>query len=433
MPLIACGINHKTASLSKREQLIILPADMPHVLSDLLKAGAANEAFILSTCNRTEIYLYTPIISTHHHSCDSMDTIAGDFKHLSHLIAWLNAHPRMRGVAHAEDWYWHQDYDAVKHMMRVASGLDSMVLGEPQILGQMKQAFAWAQENGAVGKQLKPLFQKIFSVTKQVRTQTHVGANPVSVAYIAVSLAKRIFSDLSKMQVLLVGAGQTIELAALHLSDCGVKNFVFANRSFSKAVRLAEQFQGKAISLSDLAFYLSSSNMVVSATSSAFPIFGKGMVESALKSGKRRALLMLDLAVPRDIESEVAQLEDVYLYNMDHLQAIAKDNMKSRLDAAEQAEAIIDIQARYYIKQREAIDVSQTILAYRDKLDTLRQESVDAALHQLMLGQDPALVVTEMARKLTQKILHSPSVRLREAAVDHQVELLLAARKLLDL
>ena len=433
MPLIACGINHKTASLSKREQLAILPEDMPHVLSDLLNAGAANEAFILSTCNRTEIYLHTSVSPPDHLSSALVDTTIKDLNHLPHLIAWLNAHPRMRGVADADDWYWHQDYDAVKHMMRVASGLDSMVLGEPQILGQMKQAFAWAQENGAIGKQLKRLLQKVFSVTKQVRTQTQVGVTSVSVAYIAVSLAKRIFSDLSKIQVLLVGAGQTIELAALHLSDFGVKNFIFANRSFSKAVHLAEQFQGKAIALSDLAFYLSNSNMVVSATSSVFPIFGKGMVESALKSGKRRALLMLDLAVPKDIEIEVAQLEDVYLYNLDHLQTIAKENMKSRLDAAEQAEAIIDIQARYYIKQLEAIDVSQTILAYRDKLDAFRQVAVNKALHQLTLGKDPAWVIMEMARGLTQKILHSPSVRLREASSDHQVELLLAARKLLDL
>ncbi len=388
-------------------------AYMPDVLRTLLERGAANEAVILSTCNRTEIYTHTPF--------------------LPKLVDWLNHQPQMANIANSIHWYWHQDYLAVKHMMRVASGLDSMVLGEPQILGQMKQAFLLAEEVGTVGIELKRLLQKIFSVTKQVRSQTNIGTNSVSVAYVAVSLAKRIFSDLSKAQVLLVGAGQTIELAALHLADNGVKNFVFANRSMAKAIHLAQQFHGQNIALTDIPLYLPKMDIVVSATSSPLPIFGKGMVETALKAGKRRALLMLDIAVPRDIEPEVAKLEDVYLYNMDNLQAIVQENRKSRLDAAEQAEAIIDIQARSYIKQLESQDANQTIRACREKLEELRDREIAKALNSLSCGKNPTLVLTEMARLLTNKILHTPSVQLRQAGFDKRVELLLAARKLFGL
>lgn len=413
MPLIACGINHKTAPIEVREQLTFAPEHTSLALRELLSCGAANEAMILSTCNRTEIY-------THANS-------------LTSLINWLSEHPQIGQIAGTEHWYWHQDQLAVSHLMRVASGLDSMVLGEPQILGQMKQAFSLAQQTGTIGQELNSLLQKVFSVTKQVRTQTRIGASPVSIAYAAVTLAKRIFSDLSKAQVLFIGSGQTIELAALHLSDFGVKRFVFANRSIAKAERLAQQFAGQSISMADIPLYLRPADIVVSATSSPLPILGKGMVESALKVGKRRPLLMLDMAVPRDIEAEVAELEDVYLYNVDHLQNIVTENLKSRTDAAEQAEAMIDIQARYYMRQRETQDATQTIRAYRDKLQSWRDEEVSKALAQLGQGTAAEMVLTQMARSLTNKILHTPSVQLRQAGFDNQIELLLAARRLFDL
>jgi glutamyl-tRNA reductase len=413
MPLIACGINHKTAPIEVREQLTFAPEHTSLALQELLSCGAANEAMILSTCNRTEIY-------THANS-------------LTSLVNWLSDHPQIGQVAGTEHWYWHQDQLAVSHLMRVASGLDSMVLGEPQILGQMKQAFSLAQQTGAIGHELNKLLQKVFSVTKQVRTQTRIGASPVSVAYAAVTLAKRIFSDLSKAQVLFIGSGQTIELAALHLSDFGVKRFVFTNRSIAKAERLAQQFAGQSINMADIPLYLRPADIVVSATSSPLPILGKGMVESALKVGKRRPLLMLDMAVPRDIEAEVAELEDVYLYNVDHLQNIVTENLKSRTDAAEQAEAMIDIQARYYMRQRETQDATQTIRAYRDKLQSWRDEEVSKALAQLGQGAAAEMVLTQMARSLTNKILHTPSVQLRQAGFDNQIELLLAARRLFDL
>ncbi len=415
MPLIACGINHKTAPLAVREQVALLPEHTPIALRELLEEGAANEAIILSTCNRTEIY-------SHIH------TLA-----LPRFTDWLATHPLLGKIAHSDHWYWHQDQQAVEHMMRVASGLDSMMLGEPQILGQMKQAFLLAEETGTVGTQLQRLLQKVFSVTKQVRTETNVGLHPVSIAYAAVTLAKRIFSDLSKSHVLLVGAGQTIELFALHLSDHGVKHFIFANRSLDKAASLAAQFGGQSIAMADIPLYLQKVNMVVSATRSTLPILGKGMVESALKIGKRRALLMLDMAVPRDIEPEVAHLEDVYLYNIDHLQDIVQENLKSRLDAAQQAEAMIDLHARYYMRQLEAKDVDQTICAYRERLETVRDRELEKALAALNQGEKPEIVLKQMARLLTNKMLHTPSVQLREAALNHQNDLLLAARKLFDL
>lgn len=411
MPLIACGINHKTAPLAIREQAVLLPEHTPVALRELLTIGAANEAIILSTCNRTEIYTHTLA--------------------LPHFTSWLAAHSKM-GQIDPKHWYWYQDQHAVAHLMRVASGLDSMILGEPQILGQMKQAFFLAQEAGTVGSELRRLLQRVFTVTKQVRTHTRIGVNPVSVGYAAVTLAKRIFSDLSKAQVLLIGAGQTIELAALHLSDCGVKHFIFANRSASKAAYLAKQFAGQTISMTDIPLYLQKVNIVVTATSSPLPILGKGMIESALKVGKRRPLLMLDMAVPRDIEPEVAKLEDVYLYNIDHLENIVNDNLNSRLDAAEQAKSIIDIQARYYMRQLEAQDAHKIIRNYRTKLQNLRDEEVTKALVHLKNGEMPEMVLTQMARALTNKILHTPSVQLREAAFDNQLALLLAAKKLFE-
>lgn len=412
MSLIACGINHKTAPLALREQLVLLPEHTPLTLRALLAHGAANEAMILSTCNRTEIYTHTQV--------------------LPRLIDWLAAHPQM-GLIESNHWYWHQDQQAVEHLMQVASGLDSMILGESQILGQMKQAFSLAQEAGTVGSELSRLLQRVFSVTKQVRTHTRIGANSVSVAYAAVTLAKRIFSDLSKSHVLLIGAGQTIELAALHLSACGVKHFIFANRSSSKATYLANQFSGQVISMADIPLYLQKINIVVTATSSPLPILGKGMIESALKTGKRRPLLMLDMAVPRDIEPEVSKLEDVYLYNLDHLQDIVSDNLKSRLDAAEQAKSIINIQARYYMRQLEAQDANQIICTYRGKLQDLRDQEVTKALARLNNGEAPEMVLIEMARGLTNKISHTPSVQLRQAAFNNQLELILAAKKLFEL
>ncbi|MDF3054736.1 MAG: hemA [Gammaproteobacteria bacterium] len=413
MALIACGFNHKTAPLAIREQVVFSPENATQMLADLLRQGAANEAMILSTCNRTEFYTHVD--------------------HPRQFSDWLAAHPRIADIAYSQHWYTHYDQQAVKHMMRVAAGLDSMVLGEPQILGQMKQSFAMASEMGAVGTQLQRLLQRVFSVTKQVRSNVAIGESPVSVAYAAVNIAKRIFADLSKTNVLLIGAGQTVELAGLHLFESGVKQLAIANRSLDKAQKLAEQFYGNAITIADIPLYLKQADIVVSATASTLPILGKGMIESALKSGKRRPLLMLDMAVPRDIEPEAAELEDVYLYNIDHLRDMTVENMKSRKQAALLAEEMIETQAHYFMRQLQSLDAVDTICAYRKKLDALRDREISNALAALKRGEAPEVVLREMGRVLTNKIMHVPTVEMRKAAFDGQTEVLLLAKQLLGL
>ncbi len=413
MNFIACGINHKTASLSLREQVVFSAENTPVALCELITAGAANEAMILSTCNRTEVY-------TH---------VANN----EQFIQWLNNHPQTAGMVDSAHWYWHYDQQAVGHIMRVASGLDSMMIGEPQILGQVKQAFKMAQQVGAIGSQLHRLLQRVFAVTKHIRTHTGIGASPVSVAYAAVTLGRRIFTDLSKCQVVLIGGGQTIELVALHLADFGVKQIVIANRSLEKAQKIAEQLQGHAIRMGDIPAYLQKADLVISATASALPIIGKGMVERALKSGKRRPRLMLDLAVPRDIEPEVADLEDVYLYNMDDLQNIVTENLQSRVESARCADQIIEIQARYFMRQLQALSAVDTIRSYREKLEYLRDQELSKAQAQLVRGLDPLQVLNEMARALTNKVMHAPTTQLRQAAFEGEPEMLLLARRLFDI
>jgi glutamyl-tRNA reductase len=413
MALIACGLNHKTAPLALREQAVFSPEDSLQTLTCLLHQGAANEAMILSTCNRTEFYTHVD--------------------HPHQFSDWLKQYPRMANIVQSNHWYMHYDQEAVRHMMRVASGLDSMILGESQILGQMKQSFTLANETGAVGTQLQRLLQRVFSVTKQVRSQTAIGESPVSVAYAAVNIAKRIFADLSKTNVLLIGGGQTVELAGLHLFESGVKQLTIANRSLEKAQKLAEQFYANPITLADIPAYLKQADIVISATASTLPLLGKGMIESALKSRRPRPLLLLDMAVPRDIEPEAAELEDVYLYNIDCLKNMTVENMNSRKQAALQAEEMIETEAHYFMRQLQGLDAVDAIRAYREKLDALRDREILSALAALKRGEAPEEVLREMGRILTNKIMHAPTVQMRKAAFNGQFEMLLLAKQLLEL
>lgn len=413
MSFIVYGINHHTAPVAIRERVVFTPENTPLTLHALLQSGAANEAMILSTCNRTEIYGQT-----------------SDPQQFTH---WLSHHlPAMDSTNH-DYWYQRENQQAVSHLMRVASGLDSQILGESQILGQLKKAFLLAQQAGGIGSQLQRLVQRVFAVTKQIRTVTGVGASPVSVAYAAVGLAKRIFADVSKCRVLLIGAGQTMELAALHLSDCGVKRLVIANRHIAHAQTLAAQFQSHAISLDDIPIYLQQTDIVLAATGSTTPVLNKGMVKCALKSGKRRALLMVDLSVPRSIEPQINDLEDVYLYNIDHLREIVEENRQLRRESAIEAEAMIDTQARYFMRQLQATNAAAMIRDYRAKLEKIRQDEMQQALAALANGQEPAAVLANITRTLTNKIMHHPTTQLHQAAFDGQWELLLAAKQLLDI
>ena len=415
MPLIALGINHRTAPVDIRERVAFPAERLPVALRELRDLPQVHEAAILSTCNRTEIYC----------GLDSDDT--------TELVDWLCTHHRLRPDLLKPYLYIHPDQAAVRHMFRVAAGLDSMILGEPQILGQMKTAYQDALQAGTLDTQLSKLFQHTFSVAKQIRTDTAIGASPVSVAFAAVSLARQIFGDLSKQTALLIGAGETIELAARHLADHKLGRMIIANRTAERAHALAAQFNGYAIALSEMPAHLIEADIVISSTASQLPILGKGAVERALKQRKHRPIFMVDIAVPRDIEAEVAELEDVYLYTVDDLQEVIQETLKSRRAAAEQAEEIIDVQCAHYLGWLGSLDAVSTIREFRSQADIARDEVLDKARQLLAQGKEPDQVLQFLAHTLANKLTHTTSVNLRQAGYDGRAELILAARELLGL
>lgn len=410
MPLVACGINHQTAPIAIREQLAFNQQQVIPPLQDLIARGYAREAAILSTCNRTEFYC--------------------EIDNPQRVTQWLHSFSPVEVTPYL---YLHQDQAAVRHIIRVASGLDSMVLGEPQILGQMKQAVAIAYQAGTIGSTLKRLFQHVFNVTKQVRTDTAIGTSPVSIAYGAVGLAKRIFADLSQATALLIGAGETTSLAARHLSEQRIHRLIIANRSLHNAQRVARPFQGEAITIADIPQYLAAADIIITATASPLPILGKGSIETALKQRKHRPMFMVDLAVPRDIEAEVATLRDVYLYTVDDLQGLVKDNLENRQKAAEQAEQIIDLQAEHYIRTLRSLDSVPTICAFREKIEMLTQEEMLKALKKVQNGALPEQIIKELTRALANKLMHQPTIQLRKAAYNGQLEMLDLAKQLFEL
>ncbi len=414
MNLLACGLNHKTAPLSLRERLAVKLDTFPNSLSGLLAGGVVQEAALLSTCNRTELY------------CAGRDPEA--------LLAWMRQQGQLDEAQLRHHIYLHHDEAAVRHILRVATGLDSLVLGEPQILGQIKSAYRQALEVGTVGRQLQYLFQHVFSFSKHVRTDTAIGTYPVSVAFAAVTLAKQIFEQLSNQKVLLIGSGETIALTADYLQNSGVKELWIANRTLSKAAMLAQQYpNANAITLADIPTYLASADITVTATASTLPILGKGAVESAIKARKHKPMFMVDLAVPRDIEPQVGQLPDVYLYCVDDLQGYLDDNLKERQMAAIDAEKIIELQTQHFMKKLQVLDINDTICQYRDKLNMMRDDSMEKALGQLDMGMDPKIVLQQFARNLTNKVMHIPSVKLRQAAYDGDYEQLKQIRQLFNL
>lgn len=415
MPLLAVGLNHKTAPLPVRERVAFSPDELPAVLRNLASSSHISEAAILSTCNRTEMVCCV----------DELGRRA--------VIDWFrNIHSL--GPDEIEPYlYSHPGQRAVKHMLRVASGLDSMVLGEPQILGQIKDAYVAAKEAGTVGKLLNRLFEHTFAVAKQIRTDTAIGASPVSVAFAAVSLAKQIFSSLSEHTALLIGAGETIELVARHLRDNGIKQLIIANRTLNRAESLVNEVNGLAITLSEIPAHLTEADIVISSTASQLPILGKGAVESAFKRRKHQPMLMVDIAVPRDIEPEVGDLNDVYLYTVDDLREIIDEGMQSRQQAAHQAEEIIDAQTAQFMGWLRSLDAVSTIRAYRAQLETIRESELKKARRQLSAGVDPELILYQITRSLTNKLAHAPTTQMRRAAFDERAELLSAARELLNI
>lgn len=415
MRLLAIGINHKTAPVNIRERVAFAPDRLPEALHDLQTRSGVNEAAILSTCNRTELV------------CCAKP--GND----DNIVEWLGYYHRLRHEDVAPYVYLHPEQDAVRHLLRVASGLDSLILGEPQILGQMKTAYATAMQAGTVGTTLGRLFQHTFSVAKQVRTDTAIGSSPVSVAFAAVSLAKQIFGELAGYTVLLIGAGETIELAARHLHENGIGRMIIANRTLEKAHALASEFNGYAIELGEIPSHLAEADIVISSTASPLPILGKGAVERAIKARKRRPMLMVDIAVPRDIEPEAGDLRDVYLYTVDDLQEIIQEGLKSRQEAAKQAEEIIDVQVTQFMGWLKSLEAVSTIRAYREQAEQMRDEELDKARRLLARGASAEEVLQQLARTLTNKLVHAPSAQMKQAGFEGRFDLLDAARELFDL
>jgi glutamyl-tRNA reductase len=308
-----------------------------------------------------------------------------------------------------------------------------LVLGEPQILGQMKTAYTAASDAGTLGSELHTVFQHVFGVAKRVRTETAIGENPVSVAYAAVSLAQQIFSDLKQDTALLIGAGETIELVARHLMENGIHKMIVANRTLERAERVAQEFGAKAIVLGDIPDYLPKADIVISSTASPLPILGKGAVETALKKRKHKPMFMLDIAVPRDIEEQVGELEDVYLYTVDDLHAVIDENKKSRMAAADHARDIIREGVENFVRQQRALTAVSTIKQLREQTDLLREQELQKALRQLQAGADAEQVISQFARSLTNKFLHAPTTALKEASANGRHQTVIVAQEVFQL
>ncbi len=412
MQLLTLGLNHKTAPIELRERAAFGPETMGPALNDLASSQVASEVAILSTCNRTEIYCGNQQIDP------------------ARLVDWFSEHSGFLPDQLSQCVYTHPNEQAVKHAFRVASGLDSMVLGEPQILGQMKDAFNLALKAGTTGKVFNRLFQHTFSVAKQVRTDTTIGANPVSVAYAGVSLANRVFTSLAEQTVLLIGAGETIELVARHLKEHQVRHMIVANRSIDRAKALANEVGCEAITLAQIPERLVEADILVSSTASTLPILGKGAVEGAIHRRKHRPMFILDLAVPRDVEPEVASLRDVYLYTVDDLNNVVEKNQGMRLEAAREAENIIDLQVVRFMRWMRSLDSEPTIRTFRAQVDQIRQVELDKAKARIARGVSPEEVVEQLARDMTNKFCHHPSQQLSQADIEGNPGLIAAARKL---
>jgi glutamyl-tRNA reductase len=340
------------------------------------------------------------------------------------VVEWLGHYHLLRTVDLQPYLYRYADHQAVRHILRVAAGLDSMVLGEPQILGQVKAAYQAANDAGTLGSRLERLFQHTFAVAKQVRTDTRIGASPVSVAFAAVGLAKQIFADLPRRAALLIGAGDTIELVARHLHENGVGRLIVANRTLERAHALVAPFGGYAIALDEIPAHLGEADIVIAATASPGLMLDAARVRACLRQRRRRPMFMVDLAVPRDIDPAVVDLDDVYLYTVDDLKDIIQENLRSRQAAAEQAEEIIDHQVEHFMAWLRAQDSVAHIRALRQRAETVRDEALARARRQLAQGKDPAEVLECFANLLTNKLMHSPCAGLREAAARGDVEML---------
>lgn len=433
MALLLVGINHNTANIALREKVAFPPEIVEDALRQVHGLGAVAEVVIVSTCNRTEVYLEYRV------SADGSDDEAGiaedqalvDRQRV--IVSWLAEFHQMSEQELLDCSYSYDGEDVVRHLMKVACGLDSMVLGEPQILGQIKSAYAVSKDLKVVDSNLGRAFQEAFSIAKEVRTDTAIGENPVSVAFAAVMLAERIFSDLASLRVLLIGAGRTIELVTRHLVDKGVHEIVVANRTLDHALEVAHRFDAHGVLLSDIPEQLVNADIVVSSTNSQLPLLGKGAVERALKQRKHKPMLLIDLAVPRDIEAEVGEVADAYLYCVDDISEVIEDSVNSRAEAAAQAESIIERGVKEYLKRIRSLNAVATLRAFREKADSIREQELQRAIKALEKGESVESVLGNLARSITNKLTHAPSVQLKKASAEGRDELLQLTQELYGL
>jgi glutamyl-tRNA reductase len=418
MSIVAVGINHKTAPVAVRETISFNPDRLSAALTELLSSVECREAAILSTCNRTELYLV-----------QEGDVSVTQEK----LVRWLEQYHNVPASTITPSLYWHTDQQAVNHMMRVACGLDSLVLGEPQILGQMKQAYSQAKAAGSMSLVMDRLFQRTFGVAKQVRTETEIGASAVSVAFASVNLAKHIFASLEKVKVLLVGAGETIELVAKHLYENKVGKITVANRTLARAEAMAGAIGADVITLAQIPEKMADADIVISSTGSTLPIIGKGMVEHALGKRKHRPIFMVDLAVPRDVEEQVGELEDVFLYTVDDLQGIIAKNLANRRKEAIQAEAIVSTQSDVFMSWLRGLNTQDTVIDYRKQCLESRDQLLEKALLQLQGNKSPEAIMAELATKLTNKFMHAPTSAIQSAAQGGELDKLVYLRDIYNI
>ncbi len=422
MPFIVIGINHRTAPVSIREKVVFADPELPSALDELGSIPPVCESLIVSTCNRTELYCYTePAAEQSLHD----QTKA--------LIDWLAQWHELETTDIHHCLYQHSETDAVRHAFAVASGLDSMMLGEAQILGQLKDAYRLAQQHGSTGPYLNRLFQAAFSAAKRVRTETRIGASAVSVASAAVSMARTVFESFAERTVLLVGAGETIALAARHLYANGARRMIVANRTLERAQQLALEFNAYAITLEQLHLHLAEADIVVTSTASPTPVITLKAVKAALRARKRRPIFMVDIAVPRDIEPEVADLDDVYLFTVDHLQNVVSENLAARQEAALDADQLLSEEVQHFTQQLRTLDAVPTIRQLRADAEAIRQQTIAQAQRMLSNGRPAQEVLEFLADTLTHRLLHSPSQRLREAGEQGETELIRAAQELFAL
>jgi glutamyl-tRNA reductase len=406
MPFFTLGISHLTAPVAVRERMSFSPEQIPASLRAVTGLPGVSEALILSTCNRTEIYA-------------EADAGGG-----AALAQWLAAERSADDPGVTERFYTHQGDAALQHLFRVACGLDSQILGEPQILGQIKEAYERARSGETAGNRLHRMFQYAFAVAKQVRTDTHIGENPVSVAYAAVRLAHQVFSRFEPLTVLLIGAGETIELTARHLHEQGARRMVIANRTLSRARELAEHYQAYAIGLDEIQAHLGEADIVIASTGSPEPILHRRDVEMAFRGRKHRPLLIVDIAVPRDVAADVAGMEDVYLFSIDDLHKVVEENLQSRRVAAREAETMIQVHVARFNEQLRGLDAVPAIRALREHATEVREQTLEQARQRLAHGEPPEQVLRFLADTLSNRLMHAPTARLRQAANDGQEQLI---------